>query len=89
MHSFFPQSSNNPTQNSPRYPEDGNLLFKGLSRRAVASLAAFLTLHISPKTFDHEFRPGFYTNYSFKHAMEYAGSDGVILIFKTSGLWLR
>lgn len=60
----------------------GNLLFKGLSRRAVASLAAFFTPLTSSNTFDHEFGPGFYTTPSAEYALEYAGLDGAILIFK-------
>ena len=53
---------------------------QSVSRRAVASLAAFFTPLISSSTFEHKFGPGFYTTPSPKYALEYAGLDGVILI---------
>ncbi|KAJ5834329.1 hypothetical protein N7447_000355 [Penicillium robsamsonii] len=42
----------------------GNLLFKGLSRRAVANLVAFFTPLVSSNTFDHEFGPATLPSYS-------------------------
>lgn len=60
----------------------GNLLYKGLSRPATASLASLFAPLVSSNTLQNEFGPGLYATPSLKYALDYAGPNGVILIFK-------
>ncbi|KAJ5145831.1 uncharacterized protein N7515_000395 [Penicillium bovifimosum] len=60
----------------------GNLLYKGLSRPSTVSLASLFTPLVSSNTLQDEFGPGLYATSSLKYALDYAGPDGVILIFK-------
>jgi hypothetical protein len=60
----------------------GNLLYKGLPRPSMVSLASLFAPLVSSNTLQNEFGPGLYANSSLKYALDYAGPDGVILIFK-------
>ncbi|KAJ6169404.1 hypothetical protein N7497_002247 [Penicillium chrysogenum] len=60
----------------------GNLLYKGLSRPSIVSLASLFAPLVSSNTPQNEFGPGLYATSSLKYALDYAGPDGVILIFK-------
>jgi hypothetical protein len=60
----------------------GNLLYKGLSRSSTVSLASLFAPLVSSNTLQNGFGPGLYATSSLKYALDYAGPDGVILIFK-------
>ncbi|KAJ6010998.1 hypothetical protein N7451_002410 [Penicillium sp. IBT 35674x] len=58
------------------------LLFRGMSRTMVQSLMAFFTPVLVKGNVNNEFGPGFYTTTSLQYALGYAGTEGVILVFK-------
>ncbi|KAI9371352.1 hypothetical protein BJX61DRAFT_33278 [Aspergillus egyptiacus] len=60
----------------------GSFLFRGLTRRAAyLSMSLFLPV-ISTANFDHEFGPGIYASDDLSTAIEYAGINGAIMVFK-------
>ncbi|EPS27045.1 hypothetical protein PDE_01986 [Penicillium oxalicum 114-2] len=60
----------------------GDLLFRGLSRRALVSSMACLFPVISPHNMDQDFGPGIYTTPSLELALEYAGREGAVMVFR-------
>ena len=63
-----------------------NLWFRGTSFSAlVASLAFFIPV-IHSHNQDNEFGPGIYTTSSFEYALDYAGNNGVVMVFQAPDL---
>jgi hypothetical protein len=59
-----------------------NLLFRGLSRKALFSSMLFFVPVISSANSDNEFGPGIYTTPSLEHALQYTASQGAVLVFQ-------
>lgn len=60
----------------------GQLLFRGMSRRALACWVALVTPTVNANNFDNELGPGVYTSPSLSTAINYAGLKVVVLVFQ-------
>ncbi|KAH2547417.1 hypothetical protein KXW12_005791 [Aspergillus fumigatus] len=60
----------------------GNLLFRGLSRRALYSAMACFLPTVNANHADNEFGPGIYTTPSLELALGYARVQGALMVFQ-------
>lgn len=66
---------------------DGNdLWFRGTSFSALVSSLAFFIPVIHGHNQDNVFGPGIYTTNSFEYALDYAGRNGVVMVFQAPDL---
>ncbi|KAF5857450.1 hypothetical protein ETB97_005764 [Aspergillus alliaceus] len=63
-------------------PESGAFLFRGLARPAACLSMTFFLPVISSTSFDNEFGPGLYATHDLGIALDYAGLNGAVMVFK-------
>ncbi|RHZ55215.1 uncharacterized protein CDV56_104825 [Aspergillus thermomutatus] len=60
----------------------GAFLFRGLSRQAACLTMTFFLPVMSSTNFDNEFGPGIYATKDLSTALDYAGLNGAVMVFK-------
>lgn len=63
-----------------------NLWFRGTSFSTLVTSLAFFIPVLHSQNLDNEFGPGIYTTNSLRYALEYAGNNGVVMVFQAPDL---
>ena len=65
-----------------RIVDGDNIWFRGTSFSALISSLAFFIPVIHGHNLENEFGPGIYTTNNFEYALDYAGRNGVVMVFQ-------